>query len=190
MKGFSEETIRIDADRIPDEGVTINTQAPFDRFPGLKALCREETVQFLSPIQMEIRVRWVSRFVEAAGSLQTSVRLPCSRCLEAYTQLIAVPFKATYTNAVQTPDALKEETDVELTADSIDLFQFHGKEIDLTEAIQEHILLSLPLRPLCREECKGLCPRCGGDLNKGGCGCGAQALDPRLAVLERLKLGK
>ena len=61
-------------------------------------------------------------------------------------------------------------------------------EIDLTEAVQEQILLSLPLRPLCREDCKGLCPGCGEDLNKGACGCSGKAVDPRLAVLGNLKL--
>jgi uncharacterized protein len=190
MKVFTEETIRINVDRIPDEGITIKTEAPFDRFPGLKALCREDTVQFLSPIRMEVHVRWISHFVEAAGVLRTSVGLSCSRCLGDYSQLLDVAFRATYTRATENPDTPQQETDIELTPESIDFFQFHGREIDLTEAIQEQILLSLPLKPLCREACKGLCPRCGEDLNKGECGCGGQAVDPRLAVLAQLKLKK
>ena len=190
IKIYTEETIRINVDRVPDEGIAIKTRVPFDRFPGLKDLCREERVCFLSPVQMEIRIRWISRFVEAAGSLRTSVRLSCSRCLGDYSQLLDVAFRATYTNAIEDSDPLKEETDIELTSEAIDLFQFHGREIDLTEAIQEQVLLSLPLKPLCREDCKGLCPRCGEDLNKGECGCRRQAVDPRLAVLAQLKLKK
>lgn len=190
MKGLSSEQLLVNVDRIPDEGVIIKTRVPFERFPVLKELCRQEPVQFLSPIQMEIRVWWASPFVEATGSLKAPVGLSCSRCLGDYSQLLTVAFGATYTNAIQDPDAPQEEADVELTTESIDLFQFHGKEIDLVEAIQEQILLSLPLRPLCREDCKGLCSRCGEDLNKAVCGCGGKAVDPRLAVLEGLKLKK
>lgn len=190
MKGLSSEQLLVNVDRIPDEGVIIKSRVAFDRFPGVKDLCREEAVLFLSPIRLKIQLRRVSRFVETAGSLQTSVRLSCSRCLGDYSHSLTVDFGATFTKTIPAPDAPQEEADVELTAESIDLFQFHGKEIDLTEAIQEQILLSLPLRPLCQEECKGLCSRCGEDLNKRVCGCGGKAVDPRLAVLEGLKLKK
>lgn len=190
MKSYSEQTTRINVDRIPDEGIFIKTQAPFDRFPGLKALCLEETVCFLSPIRMEIQVRWVSRFIEAAGTLRVSVGLSCGRCLSDYSRLLVIPFRATYTDTIKTQNNLRAETEVELTTETIDLFQFQGREIDLGEAIQEQILLSLPLRPLCRKDCKGLCPGCGKDLNEEACGCGGHATDPRLAVLANLKLMK
>ena len=190
MKHFSEETIRINVDRIPDEGIALDARVPFDRFPGLKALCREDEVSFLSPIEMEIKVRWVSRFVEAAGLLRTTVRLSCGRCLGDFSRPLTVDFKATFTSEAEAPDEREEEADIELTPEAIDLFRFHGREIDLTEAIQEQILLSLPLKPLCREECRGLCPRCGEDLNRGACGCEGQAVDPRFAALAQLKLKK
>ena len=190
MKGVSEERMRIHVDRIPDEGIAIMTQVPIDRFPGLRDLHREESVHFLSPVQLEIQVRWVSHFVEAAGFLRTSIQLSCSRCIGDYSQTLSVPFRATFTGATESPDTDRDETDIELTAEAIDLFRFHGKEIDLMEPVQEQILLSLPLKPLCMEDCKGLCSRCGENLNKGECRCGKQAVDPRLAVLAQLKLKK
>ena len=102
MNGFSEKTMRINVDSVPDEGMTIKTRVPFDIFPGLKELYRAENVYFPSPIQMEIQVRWISRFVQAAGSLRTSVRLSCSRCLGDYSQLMDVAFRATYTDTAET----------------------------------------------------------------------------------------
>ena len=187
MKSFSGDTILINVDRIPDEGLAIRVREPFERFPGLKDLAREENIRFLFPIQMELRIRRISRFVEADGSLKTSVRLACSRCLGDYSQSLTIPFEATYTREVPVPDAL-EGTDVELTPEAIDLYRFHGREIDLTEAIQEHIILSLPLRPLCRADCKGLCPQCGADLNKGACKCDGGVVDPRFAALKNLHI--
>jgi len=60
---------------------------------------------------------------------------------------------------------------------------YEGDEIDLTPLVHEQIILALPTRPLCGESCRGLCPRCGANLNAGACGCPAAPPDPRLAVL-------
>jgi len=65
---------------------------------------------------------------------------------------------------------------------------YSGKEIDLAPAVREQILLSIPPSPLCREECKGLCPSCGKDLNEGDCGCEQKAMDPRWSALKGIRL--
>lgn len=65
---------------------------------------------------------------------------------------------------------------------------YSGKEINLTAAVREQILLSIPPPPLCVEDCKGLCPSCGKDLNEGPCGCENKAMDPRWSALKGLRL--
>lgn len=68
--------------------------------------------------------------------------------------------------------------------------EYTGKEIDLSPAIREQVLLQIPSSPLCREDCKGLCPKCGKDLNAGDCGCDRAVMDPRWAALKGIQLEK
>jgi uncharacterized protein len=65
---------------------------------------------------------------------------------------------------------------------------YDGEEIDLTPFIREQMLLALPTRPLCSDDCRGLCPRCGANRNERDCGCREDMFDPRLSVLRSLKL--
>ena len=60
--------------------------------------------------------------------------------------------------------------------------------LDLTEAVRQYALLALPMKPLCRQDCAGLCPTCGRNLNQGGCDCPPQGLDPRWSGLSKLLL--
>ena len=62
--------------------------------------------------------------------------------------------------------------------------------LDLTEAVRQYALLALPMKPLCRQDCAGLCPTCGHNLNQGGCGCPPQGPDPRWSGLNKLLLTK
>ena len=83
-----------------------------------------------------------------------------------------------------------EETEASFDPQTVDEESYGGKEIDLSPAVREQILLSVPASPLCREDCKGLCPKCGKDLNDGDCGCDRTALDPRWTALKGIQLDK
>ena len=76
-----------------------------------------------------------------------------------------------------------------LTPDDLSLSTYEGEEIDLAPLVHEQAILALPTIPLCAEGCRGLCPRCGADLNAGPCGCPPPAPDPRLAPLRALARG-
>jgi len=188
MKGLSREKLRVNVDRIPDDGFTIQTSEPADGFPALKDAAAEGEIGFDAPLRMEVRLRRIPRFVEASGLLRTTVRLSCSRCLGVFSQDLSIPFEATYSEDAPVPETLREEAETELTAETIDLFPFHGREIDLLEAVQEQVLLALPPKPLCRSDCKGLCPGCGADLNQAACVCDEKPVDPRFAALKGLKI--
>lgn len=188
VTGSSVKTLQVNVDRIPDEGLTIQAQEPADSFPPLKDAARGEAFRFDAPLQMEIRLRRVSNFVETSGRIRTTVHLTCSRCLGGYAQALSIPFEATYSEEASTPEASGEGAEIELTTEAIDLFPFRGRDIDLSDAVSEQVLLALPFRPLCREGCKGLCPRCGANLNQGVCECTEQPVDSRFAVLKNLKI--
>ena len=119
------------------------------------------------------------------GALHGEVVGTCARCLEDYAFGLDHPFVF-----VLTPRAAAVTEPARLSPDDLALSYYEGEEIDLTPLVHEQIILALPTRPLCGEACRGLCPRCGANLNAGDCGCPAAPADPRFAVLHALMRGK
>lgn len=117
------------------------------------------------------------------GHVQTRLELPCSRCLEPFETPVDAPFNLRYQpHAENTGEGEREIAEDDLTT----AFYEHD-EIDLGQLMREQFFLSLPMKPLCREECRGLCSVCGTNLNRGACGCTHAWEDPRLAALRELK---
>jgi uncharacterized protein len=109
------------------------------------------------------------------GLLRTQVAGECRRCLAPVALPVAAEISALFT---PDPDALEDPDSYPLTRDAT--------EIDLRPAVREELALAVPQWVLCREDCRGLCPRCGKDLNAGPCGC-PPAQDPRWQALAALK---
>lgn len=117
----------------------------------------------------DVRARFdldrTGELVSVRGRLRASARLECVRCLKIFD----LPVDVTTTVVADRgggPRRLEEE----LEADSF--MKFHdGRQLDLREEAREALLLELPITPHCRQDCRGLCPRCGADLNEGPCGC-------------------
>jgi uncharacterized protein len=82
---------------------------------------------------------------------------------------------------------LSQEEDREVTEDDLDTSVYRDDQIDLNELLREQFYLELPMKPLCGDECRGLCPQCGTNLNTATCSCAAQQVDPRLAPLRQFK---
>jgi uncharacterized protein len=91
---------------------------------------------------------------------------------------------------VLAPDSMAMDRKRELSKAEMGLSFYQGAEIDLTPLIREQILLSLPLRPLCTEECRGLCAGCGVNLNKEACRCVPPQVDERSALFRSLRLNR
>jgi uncharacterized protein len=89
-----------------------------------------------------------------------------------------------------TPKAIGGDDKGAVNVDDLELSVYQGEEVDLSPLIREQVLLALVDRPLCREDCRGLCPRCGVNLNERECGCVAETPAPRLAVLRTLKVAR
>lgn len=108
------------------------------------------------------------------AELTTSVKRNCARCLSAFTVNTEV-------------SVLEEYYPLTVQGTTEDVFFYENDVVDVTEALREALLLAEPLQPLCHEDCRGLCPKCGCNLNQESCACSKQSVDPRLAVLKNLK---
>jgi uncharacterized protein len=117
------------------------------------------------------------------GDLHTSVELTCSRCLDKFSKAIWFKLEEEFrpTIDIQTGASLPLPEDDE-PATRIDAHH----EIDLTEVIRQNLLLAIPQNPLCRSNCRGLCPTCGKNWNDGPCDCKHDDIDPRWDALKKL----
>jgi uncharacterized protein len=120
------------------------------------------------------------------GTVRTELELPCSRCLEPFRFPVDGEFDLRY---LPQPEASPDE-EREVAEEDLETSFYRNEEIDLNELLREQFYLALPMKPLCRDECKGLCPQCGTNLNAGTCDCGPAWEDPRLAALKQLKTGE
>lgn len=126
----------------------------------------------------------------AAGTFKGWVTVACSRCVDPVRLDIDEKVRITFMPPSEMPaedEAPTDEEGVELGEEDLDTFPFDGEIVDLEPYLREQIVLAVPFAPLCREDCKGLCPQCGTDWNSGTCGC-EKPVDPRLAALKGLKL--
>ncbi len=105
--------------------------------------------------------------VSVRGTVTTFARLECARCLGSFDRAVRAPLE------VFAERAGSGRRGDEQTLERDDYMKFHdGRQLDLRDEAREALLLEVPMVPLCREDCRGLCPRCGADLNAGPCGCG------------------
>ena len=128
--------------------------------------------------------------VFARGKLRGWLAAACSRCVASVKVPVDESISVTFMPRHQLPDEATGPADegADLTEDDLDVFPYDGEEIDLTALLREQLVLALPFAPLCTDDCKGLCPVCGTDLNQTTCSCDRTPIDPRLAALKDIKL--
>jgi uncharacterized protein len=116
------------------------------------------------------------------GRVAGTLELTCGRCLEPFTLPVAGDFDLRYVPRAENVG----EGEREVGEDDLTTAFYDDDQIDLSELISEQLHLALPMKPLCSEGCKGLCPHCGTNLNTDSCDCSEKWEDPRLAVLKDL----
>jgi uncharacterized protein len=114
------------------------------------------------------------------GRAATTLELTCGRCLEPFRLPLDAAFDLRYVPHAQ--NVGDGERSVE--EDDLGTAYYRDDVIDLGELLREQFYLALPMKPLCNEECRGLCPQCGTNLNRATCDCTREWQDPRLAVLK------
>ena len=146
-----------------------------------------DDVPFAGPIQGWVELTRVNYGVLVRATLESSVTLECSRCLERFTQMLTFPFEERFIPTIDVETGLAVFDPIE-DEDEEDVFEIDDHhQIDLHEAIRQHALLRLPLQPLHSPDCLGLCPNCGRNRNLGECHCAwDQEVDQRWIDLRRL----
>lgn len=136
-----------------------------------------------SCVKGEVDLLRTDRGILVRGKLDTCVKSVCTRCLEVFDCPLSLEIEEEFfpTVDVETGAPLKvpEEDSSPFTIDGNHI-------LDLSEAVRQYVLLAMPMKPICRPDCAGLCPHCGCNLNKERCHCTAVGPDPRWAELERL----
>src|SRR5574340_370993 len=157
-------------------------QAPRQRFdfnwPAGTLDTSADEFSVVEPIVLQLEVqKQGSEHFRLAGRATTTLEVECSRCAESFRIHVDAPFDLAY--LAQSENAGEGER--EIGDDDLNTSYYQGESIDLGDLLREQFYLALPMKPLCAEDCKGLCPECGTNLNRGTCDCKPSWEDPRLS---------
>ena len=144
----------------------------------------DEHVRLTGAPEVSGRIIRSGHQVRLRGTITARAEVDCDRCLKAVALPVETSFDVTYVPAA---DYTAETEAAELQEEDLSLSVFDGVAIDVDELVREQVLLALPTRALCSEECHGLCPVCGTDRNKEACACEAKDVDPRWSALKDLR---
>ena len=180
--------LQIHIGSITETGWNLDEQVEALLLPLIADVSRDGSVAFTRPMHARIHARMAGESVLIDGRLQTAVRLICSRCLEHFEFIIDIDFSATAMPENPALNDGRSVDDIELSADEMDVITYTGDSIDLRDEIAQQIIMMLPFKPLCRETCKGLCSRCGIDLNHHACQCHNQDQGSPFAILKTLSV--
>lgn len=173
-------TLTVKVPLVPEEGIDGEWEITKGRF-----------AEDVHPLPIKEAARMTGRMYRADntvylnGEVSTTLEFECSRCLTKVDFPVTGEIAAVFMPRAEISVSGDE---VELTGEDMDVQLYDGDEIDLYITARDFIALSVPLQPLCSEDCKGLCPVCGVDRNEKECGCETREIDTRFAVLKNLKL--
>lgn len=177
----------INLEEILEDGLSLHFEEKPKSFPTLVEMNETGEFNFILPITIDVEIKKINEYIEAVGNFKTDVGFTCSRCLCEFKSVIENEFSITFTKKLpEYADDFSEEGR-ELLSEEMGLVLFKGNKINLRDAIQEQIVMAVPLKTLCNKKCKGLCTKCGKDLNKDECSCENENIDIRLAVLKNFK---
>ena len=155
----------------------------YEKVYGVEAFAGDQDVfRVVQPVALAFDIEKDKAHFRLVGQVATSLELSCSRCLEPYTMAISPSFDLRY----QPRSTNTGEGEREIEEDDLSTAFYENDAIDLGQLMREQFYLALPMKPLCREDCRGLCSICGTNLNRGTCTCQRAWEDPRLAVLKTL----
>ena len=143
----------------------------------------DERVKLTAQANVNGKIRLAGNEVFVNGHVDTRAQVECDRCLKP----IELPVNADFELEYITGSEYESSAVAELTEAEMSVSVFDGDAIDVDEMVKEQVLLAVPTRMLCREDCKGICPQCGTDRNTGECKCVTEDIDPRWAALKNLK---
>jgi uncharacterized protein len=167
--------MKIHVSRIPDEGLHLDGEEMLETGNGEPMLVRH--VFAVEKVDEDVLIR---------GEIETALRLLCGRCLAEFEKEIEIPVNLTLFQADEETTAESRELSEEEVGSGV----YAEDEIDLGVFMKELVELHKPMKPLCSEDCKGICPKCGANRNEEECGCAERRVDPRFEVLEKFLKNK
>jgi uncharacterized protein len=176
--------LQIEVSRIPPEGLEVDDPLT----PEVLHLVEDGDVQLREGGRLRCRVdRGDDESVQVRGRFHSPLQLDCGRCLESFDRELDQELDLYYLPRPDQPEDGDQEEEVELSDHDLVVAYYDGDSLDLGEMVREQILLGLPMKRVCREDCQGLCLSCGVNRNSGECQCeAAEAVDPRLSPLRDL----
>lgn len=176
MKIEHKNRIEIDLEGIdPENGLALQMEKPFGFFFN-----EGDGVNGVGDVTVDLTLIRAGEDVFVTGRAEGTVKLQCGRCLAEYEMTLAPAIEAPFfPRAGESPEGGD--------GDDGEVNYHDGEKLDLFPVLHDHLLLAIPFKPLCTEECKGLCPKCGADLNAAPCGCKPKEPDARFAALQKLK---
>lgn len=142
-----------------------------------------EDFRIASPVELTADLRKDEQKIHLTGHVTGTLEFECSRCLEPY----QVPVEASFETLLLPLEENRGDGEREVAEDDLGVSYYKDQVIDLGEIIREQFYLALPMKPLCREDCRGLCPVCGKNRNRETCTCQTEWVDPRLEPLRKLR---
>ncbi len=142
-----------------------------------------DAYQIVAAVELAFDIHKDKDRFRLVGTAKTELELSCSRCLEPFRMPVNAQFDLRYLP----PAEASTDTEREVGEGDLETSYYRDDQIDLNELLREQFYLALPMKPLCREACQGLCVQCGTNLNTGACSCAPVLTDPRLAPLRDLK---
>lgn len=155
-------------------------ETPVERTYAPEAFAPDDDFRIVAPAHLSATLYRDDDRLRLEGRLSTTIEVVCSRCAEAFTMPVDGPFELRFL-----PQALAGDKDADPDDDPATAF-YADDRIDLGQVVREQCYLALPMKPLCRPDCQGLCPQCGINLNSERCQCAPAWQDPRFAVLSSL----
>ena len=153
----------------------------FELFFSTAGLDREPLLE-VSPVRLEGEVSRIEKGFLFDARIAYTGRLECSRCLASYPFQTREDFSLVLTKRAPAPGQ-----EIVLEGDDFDVYFYDEPVLPVAPIAEERIQMAVPMKPLCREDCRGLCSRCGEDLNVADCGCEVDSADPRWEALRQLK---
>lgn len=144
---------------------------------------KDNEAELAGPITGEVKLHRTNQGIFADGYVEVPVTLECTRCLTRFTLPLRFPLREQYYPTIDIASGLPVPPPAD---DELSFPIDRNHLLDLREAIRQNLVLALPTKPLCREDCAGLCPQCGKDLNEGPCDCQPEVADDRFSALREL----
>jgi uncharacterized protein len=144
----------------------------------------DEHARLVEPPQVTGRINRSGHEVRLRGEIKARAEVDCDRCLRRVSVPVETSFDVTY---VPASDYVEQDGAAELQEDDLAVSVYEDETIDVDELVREQVLLAMPARALCTEDCKGLCPVCGVNRNETSCECESEQTDPRWGSLKDIK---